>query len=138
MMPQLKDMKIGDFAEKEVLVSAELVSAFAQLTEDTNPIHMDDNYAAKSFFGRRVAHGMLPAAFIGTILGTMLPGPGTIYLYQGLEFKGPAFIGDTIVVRVEIIAIEQRLGRVTLRTTARKSEEILIDGQASILFRPVE
>ncbi|MDR2460880.1 MAG: MaoC family dehydratase [Deltaproteobacteria bacterium] len=137
-MPRLKDMRIGDSAEKEVLVSDELVSAFAELTDDTNPIHTDEGYAAKSFFGRRVAHGMLPAAFFGTLLGTMLPGPGTIYLYQGLEFKAPVFIGDSITVKVEITEIVERLGKITLRTTAKKNGEILIDGKAAILFRPIE
>jgi 3-hydroxybutyryl-CoA dehydratase len=130
-------MREGDFAEKAVVVTEELLSAFAAVSGDFNPMHMDEEYSSLSVFGRRVAHGMLPAAVVGAVLGTLLPGPGTVYLSQTLVFKAPVFIGDTVVVRAEIARKDESSARVLLRTTARveRGGQVL-DGEAVILFRP--
>jgi 3-hydroxybutyryl-CoA dehydratase len=135
----VKDFQIGDFAEKNVKITNKLVETFAELTDDTNPLHLDEAYASRSFFKKRVAHGMLPACFIGAILGTTLPGPGTIYLYQNLRFTAPVYIGDTLTVRVETIGMDEKKGAVKLKTSIRNDRKVLVlDGEAEILFRPAK
>ncbi|MDR1079734.1 MAG: MaoC family dehydratase [Deltaproteobacteria bacterium] len=136
-MPSFSEMREGDFAEKSLEVTGGLLDAFAAVSQDYNPMHMDEAYSSRSIFGRRVAHGMLPASVVGAILGTLLPGPGTVYLSQTLVFKAPVFIGDTVVVRAEIAAMDDVAGRVLLRTTARVEGGVqVLDGEAVILFRP--
>ncbi|MDR1314104.1 MAG: MaoC family dehydratase [Deltaproteobacteria bacterium] len=130
-------MREGDFAEKAVEVTESLLAAFAEVSGDRNPMHMDEDYASRSIFGRRVAHGMLPAAVIGAVLGTLLPGPGTVYLSQTLIFKAPVYLGDTVTVRCQIAALERATGKVLLRTTAHgPGGGLVLDGEAVILFRP--
>jgi 3-hydroxybutyryl-CoA dehydratase len=130
-------MAEGDYAERTVMVTEKLLEAFAAVSGDWNPMHMDEAYASRTVFGTRVAHGMLPASVVGAILGTALPGPGTVYLSQTLVFKAPVFIGDTLTVRVEIAAKDDASGKILLRTTARARGEVqVLDGEAVILFRP--
>jgi acyl dehydratase len=138
-MPSFSEMRVGDYAERTVAVTEAVTDAFAAVSGDYNPMHMDGAYAAKSIFRRRVAHGMLPGAVIGGILGTMLPGPGTVYLSQTLVFKAPIFVGDTITVRVEIAGKEERTGKVLLATTATgPAGALAVEGEAVILFRPAQ
>ncbi|MDR3154560.1 MAG: MaoC family dehydratase [Deltaproteobacteria bacterium] len=138
-MPSFSEMRVGDYAEKTVPVTEELLSSFAAVSGDFNPMHMDEAYASRSIFRRRVAHGMLPGAFIGAVLGTMLPGPGTVYLSQTLIFKAPVFIGDAVTVRAEIAGKEASSGKITLRTTGWLPGGVqVLDGEAVILFRPAE
>jgi acyl dehydratase len=138
-MPGFNEMREGDFAEKTVTVTEGVLDSFAAVSGDYNPMHMDEGYSSRSIFRRRVAHGMLPGAYIGAILGTMLPGPGTVYLSQTLVFKAPVFINDTVTVRVEITGKDETSGKVYLRTTARGRGGIqVLDGEAVILFRPAE
>jgi 3-hydroxybutyryl-CoA dehydratase len=138
-MARLEDYKVGDFVEDEVVISEELVNNFAKLTGDFNPLHLDEEYASRSIFKKRISHGLLPASFIGKLLGTRLPGPGTIYLYQNVEFKAPVFVGDTIVVHLEIIEIKEKTGIITFRTLIRNLDNLVVmDGEAAILFRPVK
>jgi 3-hydroxybutyryl-CoA dehydratase len=138
-MADFDDMRVGDYSERIVSISPELVESFARLTGDMNPLHMDEAYASKTFFRKRVAHGMLPASFIGAILGTALPGPGTIYLYQNLSFKAPVYIGDAITVRAEIIRKDAASGSIFLRTSIKNGKNVLVlEGEAGILFRPAK
>ncbi|MDR2350958.1 MAG: MaoC family dehydratase [Deltaproteobacteria bacterium] len=137
-MTGIEDFKAGQFAEKTITVTEELVRDFARATGDYNPIHVDEEYAAKSFFRGRVAHGLLSGSFIGAMLGTVLPGPGTIYVYQNFRFRAPVFIGETVTVRVEISDVNRGSGVVSLKTTVGVDGKTVIDGEAGILFRPAE
>src|SRR6185369_1616895 len=98
-MPSLKP---GDKASRTQTISDEMIRAFADLTGDTNPVHLDDTYAAGTRFGRRIAHGMIAAGLISATLANDLPGPGTVYLSQTLQFKTPVYPGDTITATVEV------------------------------------
>ncbi|MDR3038493.1 MAG: MaoC family dehydratase, partial [Candidatus Adiutrix sp.] len=117
--------------------SAETVEQYARLTGDVNPVHLDDSYAARSFFKKRVGHGMLAAGLISAVLGTRLPGPGTIYLNQELEFKRPIFLDEIITARVRVLEKYDRQEKIKLRTwVENQSGRLILDGAALILLRP--
>lgn len=106
---------------------------FAGISGDTNPVHLDENFAKDTPFKGRIAHGMLGASFISTVFGTKLPGPGCIYLSQSLKFKAPVRIGDTVVARVTATLVDQHKGRVTFETTAHVGDTLVMDGEAQLL-----
>jgi len=99
------------------------VTGFAGIIGDFNPIHVDAEYARKSRFGRRVAHGMLTGGLISAVLGNRLPGPGAIYLSQQLEFLAPVYIGDTITAVVEVVEWRPEKRIITLKTDAYNQDE---------------
>lgn len=110
------------------------IDAFAALTGDRNPLHLDDAFARRSRFGRPVAHGILVAGVISAALGMDLPGPGTIYLGQTLRFLRPVYPGDTVTATVEVIAIREDKGIVTLRTTcSNQAGQPVVEGEAVVL-----
>jgi 3-hydroxybutyryl-CoA dehydratase len=98
-------ISLGDAAEFSKTVSETDVYLYAGIIGDFNPAHLNEAYAQKTFFKTRIAHGMLTAGFISTILGTQLPGPGTIYMKQSLSFLAPVRFGDTITARAEVVEI---------------------------------
>jgi 3-hydroxybutyryl-CoA dehydratase len=126
---------VGDKATLAKTFSHQDVVAFAELSGDHNPVHLNDEFAAGTRFGRRIVHGMLAGSLISAILGTRLPGPGSIYLSQTLEFRGPVYIGDTVTATVEVIAVREEKRLVTLKTTCtNQGLKIVIDGQAVVLL----
>jgi len=126
--------QIGERASFGKTVTEADVTTFAGLIGDFNPIHVDAEYARKSRFGRRVAHGMFTAGLISAVLGNKLPGPGAIYLSQQLEFLAPVFIGDTITATVEVIAWRPEKRIITLKTDAYNQEEKqVVTGKAVLL-----
>lgn len=106
---------------------------FAAVSLDTNPVHLNAEAAAASPFKQRIAHGMLSAGLISAVLGTRLPGPGTIYLGQTLKFRAPVHIGDTVTATAEITALDPARKRVTLKTTCTVNGKAVIDGEATVL-----
>jgi 3-hydroxybutyryl-CoA dehydratase len=133
-MPVYADIKVGDVAELSMDVTEELVRNFAALSGDYNPVHLDENYASASIFGHRVAHGVISAALISTILGTCLPGEGTIYLSQTLEFRKPVFLNERVTGKVEVKDKNNRSKKIRLLTTVYKSDgQIALSGEAWVL-----
>ena len=126
-------IKIGDHSSLIRTYSADDILDFSELSLDKNPLHLDEDYAAQSIFGKRVVHGMLVASLFSAILGTVLPGEGSIYLGQTLNFKAPIYLGDEITARVEVIKIRADKPIVTLKTTAvNGAGTIVIDGEAVV------
>jgi 3-hydroxybutyryl-CoA dehydratase len=126
-------LRAGDTAEFAKTISEADVYLFAGVTGDLNPAHIDEEYARKTFFKTRIAHGMLLAGFISTVIGNKLPGPGTIYVKQELDFLAPAHMGDTITARVEIKEIVTEKNRVILRTTCVNQDgTTVLDGEALV------
>lgn len=109
--------RIGQHFSNSRLVTDELVRAFADLSGDHNPLHLDDQYAKTTRFGRRIAHGMLSGAFISALIGTRLSEEKIVYLSQTMRFVAPVFIGDTITTAAEVTAIREGRGIVTLSVT---------------------
>jgi 3-hydroxybutyryl-CoA dehydratase len=128
-----EDIKVGDEASISRTISEAHIVAFAGLTGDMNPIHVDAEYAAKSMFGERIAHGMLMAGLISAVLGTELPGPDSIYLGQELKFTAPVKIGDTVTVTVTVTEKRDDKRIIKLQTTATNQRgEMVVDGNAVI------
>jgi len=128
------DLKIGDSAEISKTISEADIYNFAGICGDFNPLHVDEEFASKTPFKKRIAHGMLGASLISTLLGTTLPGKNTIYIEQSLKFKAPVYIGDTITARIEVLELVQEKNIARLKTEAyNQNGEIVIDGQATIM-----
>jgi len=134
MLKTIDTIQIGDFAVFSKTISESDVYLYAGISGDFNPAHVNAVEAEKGMFGERIAHGMLTASFISTVLGTHLPGPGTIYLGQELSFKRPVKFGDTIEAKVEVIEKIVEKNRLILRTTCTNQHgEIVIDGKATVM-----
>lgn len=128
------NLKVGDTASLTKTITDADIRAFAELSGDRNPIHLDDEYAATTRFGRRIAHGMLAASLISTVLGTELPGTGTVYLSQNSRFVAPVYPGDTVTARVTVTNIRDDKPIVTLETICENQRgELLIKGEAVVL-----
>lgn len=124
--------KIGDFAKLIRLITEDDINLYAKISGDFNPIHIDKEYAKNTIFKTRIAHGMFIASFISSVIANQLPGQGTIYLMQNLNFLYPARIGDIITAKVEILNIENN--KFKLKTTCENQEKIIIiDGEAVVL-----
>lgn len=107
---------------------------FAGVSLDVNPLHLNEEYAKTTIFKERIAHGMIGAGLISAVIGTRLPGEGTIYLSQNLKFLSPVKIGDTITAKVEIIGLNEEKKRVELKTTCTNQDGVVvIDGEAKVL-----
>ena len=129
----LEDLSIGQSAELTRTVQTDDLVAFAAVTGDDNPVHLDEVFAKTTSFGGRIAHGMLSAGYISAVIGTKLPGAGAIYLEQTLRFRRPVRIGDEVVARAEITAIDIDRARVTLATVCRVSGKAVVEGEATIM-----
>lgn len=127
-------LTIGDSASRTTVITAEMVEAFAQVTGDSNPVHLDDAYAATTRFERRIAHGMLTASFISAVLANDLPGSGTVYLRQDVKFKAPVYIGDTITATVELTQYRADKRIATFHTTCtNQNGVVVVEGEAVVL-----
>jgi 3-hydroxybutyryl-CoA dehydratase len=130
-MPSLNP---GDQASRTTTITDEMIRSFADLTGDSNPVHLEDAYAATTRFGRRIAHGMIAAGLISAALANDLPGPGTIYLSQSLQFKAPVYPGDTITTTVEVKSVRPDKPIVTLGTICKNQEGVIVlEGEAVVL-----
>ena len=128
------DFRIGQQATFTKTVTEADVTTFAGLVCDFNPIHIDAEYARKSRFGQRVAHGMFTGGLISAVLGNKLPGPGSIYLSQQIEFLAPVFIGDTITASAEVSSWRPDKRIITLKTDAYNQDNVqVVTGQAVLL-----
>jgi len=128
------DLRVGQRAVLSRTIAQADIQAFAAITGDDNPLHLDEAFARSSRFGRPIAHGLLAAGLISAALGTCLPGPGAIYLSQTLAFRRPVYPGDTVTATVEVTAYREDKGIVTLRTTCtNQAGETVIEGEAVLL-----
>ena len=129
----LEDLTVGASAELTRTVAEGDLAAFAAVTGDDNPIHLDEAYAAATPFKGRIAHGMLSAGYISAVLGTKLPGPGAIYVSQTLSFRRPVRIGDEVTAIAKVTAIDDAKGRVTFATEARVAGKVVVEGEAVVV-----
>lgn len=120
-------------AERTHVVTAADIDTFAAVSGDYNPLHMDEAYASQTPFGSRIAHGMLSAAYISAALAGELPGAGSVYLSQTLNFKRPVRIGDEILTRITITAIHERRNQVTISTVCKVRGKTVTDGEATVM-----
>lgn len=124
---------VGQRAEITKTISAEDVERFTELSGDNNPLHMASGYDKNLPFSGRVCHGLLAASYISAVLGTKLPGPGTVYLGQTLSFRKPVYVGDTVTAKAEIVSIREEKEIITLKTTIIKQNgDCAIEGEAVV------
>ncbi len=116
-------------------ITARMVDGFAEITGDRNPVHMDEEFARTTRFGRRIAHGMLSVGIISAILGNDFPGPGSIYMKQDVKFFRPVYLEEEIEVEIELLEKFEEKKRLLVRTTVKNSSgEVAVDGEALLLF----
>ena len=128
------DFQLGEQASLSKTISDEDVQTMAEVTGDHNPLHLDEEYARKTRFGRRIVHGVFSAGLISAVLGNRLPGPGSIYLSQQVEFLAPVFIGDTITATVEVVSWRPDKRIVTLKTVCHNQHnKQVVTGQAVLM-----
>ena len=129
----LEDVTLGMTAVYSRTVTEADIVLFSGVSGDVNPVHMDQEFAKQTMFKGRIAHGMLTASFISTVLGTKLPGPGCVYISQNLKFKAPVRISDTVKARVTVTGIDKVRGRITVATTCYVGDVLVIDGDAQLM-----
>ncbi|MCA0357949.1 MAG: MaoC family dehydratase [Proteobacteria bacterium] len=128
----LEELSVGMTAEKHVTVTEERIQRFAEASDDFNPVHVDEAFAAKTAYRGRIAHGLLSASFGSAVVGTILPGAGAIYLGQTLTFHKPVRIGDVVTARATVASIDAESARVVLRCAALVGDEVVMDGEATV------
>ena len=127
-----EDLAVGQKASFGKTITEADIVLFAAVTGDTNPMHLNAEYAKGTIFGERIAHGMLAAGLITKVLGTQLPGPGTIYMSQSLKFRAPVRIGETVTATVEVLALHPEKHRATLRTICTVAGQPVLEGEAYV------
>lgn len=128
-----EDLEIGMFHETVHVITEADIQAFADVSGDHNPLHMDDEFAKTTIFGQRIAHGALTASYISGILGNNLPGPGAIFTNLSMRFRRPVFIGATVTVRAEVSEKQDKGNRVTLKVTCSVDGKPVITGEAGVV-----
>ena len=129
----IDQLKVGDSDRFSKTVTDADIYLFAGVTGDLNPAHIDETYAQGTFFKTRIAHVMLSAGFVSAVIGTRLPGPGTVYMRQTLDFLAPVRIGDTVTATVEGVEKIEEKKRVRLKTTCVNQEGVkVLDGEALV------
>jgi 3-hydroxybutyryl-CoA dehydratase len=128
-----EDLQLGQQAQTSKSVGERDIVAFAELSGDRNPVHLDAEYAAKTMFKERIAHGMLSAAYISAVFGMQLPGPGAIYVSQTLNFKGPVKIGDTVVTTVKVAELMPEKRRVRFECVCSVNDKPVVQGDAVLM-----
>ncbi len=129
----LEDLEVGMSDSFAKTISEADVYGFAGISGDTNPVHINEEYAATTPFGQRIAHGMLSAALISTVAGTKLPGPGAIYVDQQIKFKAPLFIGQTARAEITVKEINERRRRVLCDTNVYVGDKVIATGEATFM-----
>ncbi len=129
----VEDLQIGMEASLTKKVQEKDVLSFSEISGDKNPVHLDEAFAKTTRFKERIAHGLLSASFISAVFGMKMPGPGSIYLSQALQFKAPVKIGDTVTAKVKVKNIDTNRARVIFETTCSVGELLVITGEAELL-----
>ena len=128
----LEELHPGMTAEKVIHVSDDRIRLFAEASDDFNPVHLDEAFAAKTAYRGRIAHGLLSASFGSAVVGTILPGAGAIYISQTLGFHLPVRIGDDVVVRISVVSVDQDSARVELACEGFVDGKLIMDGVAVV------
>ena len=129
----IEDLAVGMSASFAKTVTEADVVLFAGVTGDLNPVHINEEFAQRTMFKGRIAHGMLSAGFISAALGTHLPGRGAIYISQNMKFKAPVRIGDTVTATVTVAEVNAEKRRVVMKTVCSVGQTVVVDGEATLM-----
>jgi len=130
---KFEDMSVGMTHQTEHVITEKDIELFAEVSGDRNPLHMDEEFAKKTPFGQRIAHGALTASYISGILGNDLPGPGSIFVGLNMRFRRPVLIGSLVIVKVEVVEMRERGNRVTLKVSCNVDGKAAISGEAMVM-----
>ncbi len=129
----INDFYVGQVYEVKRTVTSDMVQLFAEATGDKNPVHLDEDYAKSTIFGKRIAHGILSLGLISAVLGVEFPGAGTIYLMQNAKFKRPVYVGEEVTVKLTVKEIDEEKSRLLLSTEVVKEDGTLaLEGEALV------
>lgn len=128
-----EDLSVGQEASSSNTVTADVIRAFADVSGDRNPVHIDADYAATTIFKERIAHGMLSAGFISAVFGMQLPGPGAIYISQTMNFKAPVKIGDVVVTTVKVAELVPEKKRARFNCVCAVGGKPVVQGEAVLM-----
>ena len=128
-----EDLSVGQEASLSKTVTEADIAAFAEISGDKNPVHLDAQYAATTIFKERIAHGMLSAAYISAVFGMKLPGPGAIYISQTLNFKAPVKIGDTVVTKVKVVELNPEKRRARFDCVCTVNDKPVVQGEGVLM-----
>ena len=128
-----EDLKVGQEASLSSTVSEATIDAFADVSGDRNPVHVDADYAAATMFKERIAHGMLSAAYISAVFGCELPGPGAIYVSQTLNFRAPVRVGDSVLAKVRVVELYPAKRRVRFECVCHVDGKAVLEGEAVLM-----
>jgi 3-hydroxybutyryl-CoA dehydratase len=128
-----EDLAVGMDASVSKKITNEDVLAFAELSGDINPVHLNDDFAASTIFKKRIAHGFLTGSLFSTVLGTKLPGPGCIYLSQSMKFRAPVYIGDEVVATLKVTGLDPEKARATLACDCVVNGKTVLEGEAVMM-----
>lgn len=128
-----EDLSVGQEASLCKTVTEADIAAFAEISGDKNPVHLDAQYAAGTIFKERIAHGMLSAAYISAVFGMKLPGPGAIYISQTLSFKAPVKIGDTVITTVKVVELIPEKKRARFECVCSVNGKPVVQGEAVLM-----
>jgi 3-hydroxybutyryl-CoA dehydratase len=131
---QIDEIEVGMSASLIRTITYEDVRKFAELSGDSNPVHIDEEYAKQSRYKKPIAHGLLSASFFSALFGTKLPGKGCVYISQNLKFRRPVYIGDTVVAKITVKNIDLSAKRVSFETICTVNNKKVIDGLAEIFL----
>ncbi len=129
----IEDLEPGMSATFGKTITDADILMFAGVSGDTNPVHLNEEFAGDTPFRGRIAHGLLTASLISTAIGTKLPGPGCIYVSQSLRFRAPVRAGDTVTARVTVLEVERERRRVRMETVCLVAGKVVLDGEAVIM-----
>jgi len=130
---KFEDLSVGMTHQTEHVITEKDIELFAEVSGDRNPLHMDEEFAKKTAFGQRIAHGALTASYISGILGNDLPGPGSIFVGLNMRFRRPVYIGSHVTVKVEVTEMKERGNRVTLKVSCNVDGKAAISGEAMVM-----
>ena len=128
----LDELHVGMAAQKTVHVTEDRIRLFAEASDDFNPVHLDEEFASKTAYRGRIAHGLLSAAFDSAVVGTILPGAGSIHISQTLSFHFPVRIGDTLLIRITVLSVDQETARAELNCEGFVEDRLIMDGVAVV------
>ena len=129
---KLVDIEVGmEVSYSQTITDAD-IKAFSGISGDKNPVHMDEEYAEKSRYKKRIAHGLMSASYFSALFGTKIPGEGCVYVSQSLRFKKPVYLGDTVTASVIVTKVDLTKRRVFFRTICKVKNRIVIDGDAEL------
>ena len=131
-----EEIMLGVKVKFTITITESMINEFAKISGDNNPLHMDEYYASKTQFGKRVCHGMLLASFFSRLIGMYMPGKNALYFSQTLNFQTPCFVGDLVTIEGVVIDKSQSTRIITIKTTAyNQANKCLVDGNAKVIVR---